>query len=227
MDARQIQLPDDWKSALLPLFESPSMAQLRAFLSERKRAGAHIYPPTHLWFHAFHACPLAQTRVVILGQDPYHGEGQAMGLSFSVPKTCKIPPSLVNIFKELKEDLHIDHTASGDLTGWANQGVLLLNACLTVEAGAANSHQGQGWESFTDGVIRTLSEGAPHVVFVLWGSFAQKKARLIDSQKHTVIQTAHPSPLSAYRGFFGSRVFSKINQALQAQGQTPIDWARE
>ena len=218
-------LPKDWQSLLAPEFDQPYMSALQAFLSDEQARGKIIYPPADLIFNAFDLTPLKNVKVVILGQDPYHGPGQAHGLSFSVPSSIKkLPPSLKNIFKELNSDLGLPIAATGDLTPWAKQGVLLLNAMLTVEQKNAGSHEKQGWESFTDKVIELISERRENVVFVLWGAYAQKKIALIDGEKHCVLSGIHPSPLSAHRGFFGSKPFSYINQRLARNNQAEIDW---
>ena len=200
------------------------MQNLAAFLAAERAAGKVIFPPEPLVFNAFNHTPFEQVRVVIIGQDPYHGEGQAHGLSFSVPEGIKPPPSLVNIFKEIESDLGVAMSGLGDLTPWANQGVLLLNAMLTVEQANAGSHQKKGWEAFTDAAIAALNAEREGLVFLLWGGYAQKKCKAIDQTKHLVLQSAHPSPLSVYRGFYGSKPFSQINQYLTARGQTPIQW---
>ncbi len=204
-----------------PYFQRLSDAIRQSYLTET------VYPlPAHV-FRAFDLCPLDRVKVVILGQDPYHGKGQAHGLSFSVEKGMRIPPSLQNILKELKSDLGIDSPPHGDLSEWAEQGVLLLNATLTVEAGKPGSHQGKGWEEFTDAVIRTLADTRKHLVFILWGKYAQQKEVLIDTAKHLVLKSAHPSPYSASAGFFGSKPFSKTNAYLEERGIEPIRWGRE
>jgi uracil-DNA glycosylase len=200
------------------------MQALRDFLRQEKAAGKTIYPPSPLIFNAFNHTPFEQVRVVIIGQDPYHGPNQAHGLSFSVPKGVALPPSLQNIFKEISADLKIEMGKNGDLTQWADQGVLLLNATLTVEQSLAASHQNKGWEQFTDAAIAALNQHRENLVFVLWGSYAQKKGAFIDSQKHLVLKSVHPSPLSAHRGFFGNRQFSTINQYLTQHGQPAINW---
>lgn len=205
-------------------FNQPYMQSLRHFLNAEHAAGKIIYPPKPLIFNAFKQTPFEQVRVVILGQDPYHGAQQAHGLSFSVPDGIIPPPSLQNIFKELADDLSVNIPLTGDLTPWAKQGVLLLNASLTVEHGQAGSHQNRGWEMFTDAAIRALNHHCQGLVFILWGSYAQKKGAFIDQQKHKVIKSVHPSPLSSYRGFFGSKPFSQTNQYLIQQKQTPIQW---
>ena len=222
--AKAGELHSSWQQVLGEELQQPYMQELRDFLRAEKQAGKEIYPPSSLIFNAFNHTPFDQVRVVIIGQDPYHGPGQAMGLSFSVPQGVKVPPSLVNIYKELGADLGLQMSGSGDLTPWADQGVLLLNATLTVEAGKAGSHQKKGWEQFTDAAIQALNEQREGLVFVLWGSYAQKKGRVIDSERHLVLKSAHPSPLSAYRGFFGSRQFSQINQYLSANDQAAIEW---
>ena len=199
------------------------MLALKAFLAQQKAAKKIIYPPGKRMFNALNTTPLEQVKVVILGQDPYHGPGQAHGLSFSVPEGIKPPPSLVNIFKEIKRDLGIENT-QGDLSGWAKQGVLLLNSVLSVEQGQAASHQGQGWETFTDRIIALINERCEHVVFMLWGAYAQKKGRYIDSQKHLVLKAPHPSPLSAHRGFLGCGHFSACNTYLENRQKKPINW---
>jgi uracil-DNA glycosylase len=219
-----VKLDPSWLAPLQKEFDAPYMAALRAFLLAERDAGKRIFPKGSEWFHALDATPLDQVRVVIIGQDPYHGEGQAHGLCFSVREGVQLPPSLLNIYKELKSDLGIDPPRHGHLESWARQGVLLLNAVLTVEAGRAASHQGKGWEQFTDAVIREVNALARPVVFILWGSYAQKKAAFVDAARHHVIRSAHPSPLSAHNGFFGSRPFSRANAFLEAHGERPIDW---
>jgi uracil-DNA glycosylase len=219
-----VQLHDSWLQKLQPEFDAPYMAALRQFLAGEREAGKHIFPRASEWFHALNTTPLDQVRVVILGQDPYHGEGQAHGLCFSVQAGVPPPPSLVNIYKEMKSDLGIDPPRHGHLESWAQQGVLLLNSVLTVQAGLAASHQGKGWERFTDAVIREVNALPRPVVFILWGSYAQKKASFVDGTRHLVLKSVHPSPLSAYNGFFGSKPFSKTNAFLIAQGQHAIDW---
>ncbi len=201
------------------------MQSLKSFLLERKTNGAIIHPKGSEYFRALDLTPLSKVRVVILGQDPYHGPGQAHGLCFSVQPRVRVPPSLVNIFKELKTDLGIEPAGHGFLEHWATQGVLLLNSVLTVEQGQAASHQGKGWEGFTDAVIRAVAERDQPAVFILWGGYAQKKAAFVDDTKHLVIKSVHPSPLSAYRGFFGSRPFSQANAFLAKNGIDEIDWA--
>lgn len=206
-------------------FDKPYMQSLRAFLRQEKQAGEVVYPPGGDIFHAFNATPFEQVKVVILGQDPYHGANQAHGLCFSVQSGVRVPPSLVNIYKEIERDLGIPPPPHGTLDHWARQGVLLLNAVLTVRAGQAASHQGQGWEQFTDQAIDHINRERQGVVFMLWGSYAQKKGKLIDRQRHCVLTAPHPSPLSAHRGFFGCGHFSRANQYLLQQGNAPIDWS--
>jgi uracil-DNA glycosylase len=201
------------------------MVTLRQFLLERKRLGAVIYPPGELIFNALNTTPFEAVKVVILGQDPYHGPGQAHGLCFSVPPDVANPPSLVNIYKELATDLGVVPPSGGNLQPWAEQGVLLLNAVLTVERGQAASHQGKGWERFTDRVVSELNDGREDLVFMLWGSYAIKKGAVIDRNRHLVLTAPHPSPLSAHRGFFGCRHFSRTNEWLVTHGQAPIEWA--
>ena len=219
-----ITLDDSWKVPLRDEFAQPYMAELRTFLLAEKAAGKHIFPKGSQWFRALDLTPLDSVRVVILGQDPYHGPGQAHGLCFSVSPGVRTPPSLQNIYKELRDDLGIAPAAHGFLEHWAKQGVLLLNNVLTVEQGIAASHKGKGWERFTDAVVRLVSERPDPIVFLLWGSHAQKKAASVDSGRHLVLKAAHPSPLSAYNGFFGCRHFSQANDFLAAHGQPPIDW---
>lgn len=222
----KVQLPDDWKFALADILLSPVMDNLRAFLQNEYAQGKTIYPPKSQIFNALNTTPLSAVKVVILGQDPYHGAGQAMGLSFSVPKIIPKPPSLANILKELASDLGIPVSAHGDLTHWASQGVLLLNATLTVENGRAGSHQNCGWEEFTDAVIDVINKKTERTVFILWGSYAKKKGRFIDASRHLILTANHPSPLSANRGgFFGSRPFSQTNDYLIRHGKEAIDWA--
>lgn len=222
------QLHPSWLAVIGDELEKPYMQALRHFLKEEKAAGKIIFPPSPLIFNAFNHTPFEQVRVVIIGQDPYHGldKGipQAHGLSFSVPAGVAQPPSLQNIFKEISSDLGVKMSRNGDLTPWAEQGVLLLNATLTVEQSNAGSHQGKGWEAFTDAAIAALNTHREGLVFVLWGSYAQKKGAFIDENKHLVLKSVHPSPLSAHRGFFGNRQFSQINQYLIQHNQTPIHW---
>lgn len=218
------QLHPSWLAVIGDELEKPYMRALRDFLKLEKAAGKVIYPPSPLIFNAFNHTPFDKVRVLIIGQDPYHGPRQAHGLSFSVPQGVDLPPSLQNIFKEIVSDLGVRMSRNGDLTPWADQGVLLLNATLTVEQAKAGAHQGKGWETFTDAAIAALNAHREGLVFVLWGSYAQKKGAFIDEKKHLVLKSVHPSPLSAHRGFFGNRQFSTINQYLIQQGQTPINW---
>lgn len=221
----KVRLPDDWKMALADELTSDNMDALRNFLKQEYQAGKIIYPPASQMFHAFELTPLSLVKVVILGQDPYHGAGQAMGLSFSVPKSIPQPPSLRNVLKEMSDDIGTQICRHGDLTHWAKQGVLLLNTSLSVEAGKAGSHKDKGWEQFTDAVIEVINQQTLHTVFILWGSHARKKGRFIDTQRHLVLTATHPSPLGANRGgFFGSRPFSKTNDYLMAHNKTPINW---
>jgi uracil-DNA glycosylase len=220
-----IKLHESWKAPLLQEFQSDYMAQLKAFLVAEKAAGKAIYPKSSEWFRALDLTPLDQVRVVILGQDPYHGPGQAHGLCFSVKPGVAVPPSLKNIYKELQSDLGLPRPAHGFLEHWAQQGVLLLNSVLTVEQAKAGAHQGKGWERFTDAVIRLVNAKPEPVVFMLWGAYAQKKAAFVDSAKHLVLKAAHPSPLSAHNGFLGCRHFSQCNAFLEQHGTPPIDWA--
>ena len=218
-----VKIEPSWREALQTEFDQPYFAALVQQLHAEKAAGRTIFPPGGQIFRAFDLCPLDQTKVVILGQDPYHGYGQAMGLCFSVPQGVPAPPSLKNIFKEIESDLGLQMSGSPDLTPWARQGVLLLNAVLTVRAGEPTSHGGLGWQTFTDAVIRTVSERRDGVVFLLWGNYARGKAPLIDGARHLVLEAAHPSPL-ARGAFFGCRHFSRCNDYLVAHGQVPIDW---
>jgi uracil-DNA glycosylase len=225
MNAGSVKLCDSWKVPLSDVFASSGMARLKDFLLAEKQAGKVIFPKGADYFRALDLTPLEDVRVVILGQDPYHGDGQAHGLCFSVQPGVKPPPSLVNIYKELETDLGIARPAHGNLTHWAQQGVLLLNSVLTVERGLAASHQGKGWEAFTDAVIRAVNSKPEPVVFLLWGAYAQKKAAFVDTTRHLVLKAAHPSPLSAHNGFFGCRHFSKANAFLTEKGHAPIDWS--
>jgi uracil-DNA glycosylase len=219
-----IQLIDSWKTRLSSEFEKDYMLQLRQFLIEEKQLGKIIFPHSKLWFNALNTTPFESVKVVILGQDPYPTPGHAHGLCFSVKADVKpLAKSLINIYKELEDDLAIQNTI-GYLQSWAEQGVLLLNSVLTVEAGKANSHQGKGWELFTDAIIKQLNQSETPIIFVLWGAYAQKKGQLIDAAKHSIIKSPHPSPLSAYRGFFASKPFSKINQFLEKNQLQPINW---
>jgi len=219
-----IDLEPSWLEKLEPEFSAEYMIELRAFLVERKRAGAQIYPAAANWFNAFRSTPFHKVRVVLIGQDPYHGPGQAHGLCFSVPRGVPPPPSLVNMFKELSREYGFPVPGHGCLDAWANQGVLLLNSVLTVERGAAASHQGKGWERFTDRVVSLLNEEREGLVFLLWGAYAERKGKIIDGTRHKVLRSAHPSPLSAHRGFFGNNHFTLANEWLVAQGEAPIDW---
>ena len=221
----KIQLDASWKGALSDFLLSPKMDELKQFLLAEKNANKTIFPPNSLIFNALNTTTLANVKVVIIGQDPYHGPNQAHGLSFSVQKGVALPPSLRNIFHELNTDLNIPLSKHGDLTHWAQQGVLLLNSVLTVEAAQPTSHQKRGWEDFTDQVIDVLNEQRDHVVFILWGAYAQRKGQRIDPNKHLILKAAHPSPLAANRGgFFGCKVFSKANNYLKQHGIEPINW---
>ncbi|NQU34152.1 MAG: uracil-DNA glycosylase [Bacteroidetes bacterium] len=217
------EIEESWKIALMDEFTAPYFSALKSFLTEEKKKHV-VYPKGRDIFLALNSTPLPSVKAVILGQDPYHGEGQAHGLSFSVPDGTRFPPSLKNIFKEMSDDLGYTIPISGNLEKWAKQGVLLLNATLTVRRGEAGSHQGKGWEKFTDKVISTISELRVGVVFILWGKFAQNKAHLIDTRKHTILTAAHPSPFSVYRGFYGCKHFSKTNKILLENSLDPIDW---
>ncbi len=218
-----MQIENNWKDTLQKEIDKPYFQSLMKFV-DKEYSSTSCFPPYHQILNAFELTPLEEVKVVILGQDPYHGQGQAHGLAFSVPEGIKIPPSLRNIYKELIEDVNFKPTFHGDLSSWATQGVLLLNTTLTVREGAPGSHQNQGWERFTDEVIRMVSQQKENVVFILWGTHAQKKSDLIDAEKHLIISSTHPSPLSAYRGFFGSNPFSKTNAYLIKSGKNPIDW---
>ena len=225
--SRSVALEASWQSLLGDQFDQPYMQGLRQFLLAEKRAGKRIYPPGAQMFAAMDLVPVEQVRVVIIGQDPYHGPNQAMGLSFSVPKDQPLPPSLRNMYTEIQQDLEHPFDlaqASGDLTHWAEQGVLLLNAVLSVGHAQAASHQGKGWEQFTDALVQRLSNRREGLIFMLWGSYAQKKAAQVAADRHHLLKAPHPSPLSAHRGFFGCRHFSAANRILQQQGQAPIDW---
>ena len=224
-NAREIRLEDSWKRRLADEFAQPYMERLRAFLIERKRGGATIYPPGGLIFNALDSTPFERVKVVIIGQDPYHGPGQAHGLCFSVPEGIAPPPSLLNIYREIEDDVGGQRPPSGNLQAWADQGVLLLNAVLTVERSHASAHQGKGWERFTDRVAQVLNAERENLVFLLWGSYAMKKGSVIDRDRHLVLTAPHPSPLSAHRGFFGCRHFSKANAWLEQHGMQPIRWA--
>lgn len=218
-----VQIEESWKRHLAPEFEKPYFVNLTDFVREEYGKGT-VYPPGPLIFNAFNLCPFDRVKVVIIGQDPYHGPGQAHGLCFSVNDGIPFPPSLVNIFKEIGSDLGTPIPATGNLTRWANQGVLLLNATLTVRAHQAGSHQNHGWEEFTDAAIRALATERENLVFLLWGAYAQKKGAFIDRNRHLVLASVHPSPLSAYHGFFGNKHFSKTNEYLVAHGKEPIRW---
>lgn len=219
-----ISLPNDWKQPLKHYINFDELGSLSDFLDSRRQDGVVIYPNEDDVFSAFRFTDFHNVKVVVLGQDPYHGENQAHGLSFSVPPTVKVPPSLVNIYKELTSDLGIQPVSHGCLIPWAQQGVLLLNSVMTVEAGRPNSHKGKGWEKFTDAVIELINSEHRNVVFLLWGAYAQKKGKKIDRQKHCVLESVHPSPLSVYRGFFGCQHFSKANRYLIKNGKQPINW---
>lgn len=221
---KKIDLPDDWMAHIGAEFDKPYMQQLRGFLKEEKAAGKVIYPPSKLWFNALNSTAFNDVKVVILGQDPYHGPGQAHGLCFSVLPGERVPPSLVNIYKELARDLNIVQPNHGCLQHWAEQGVLLLNATLTVQQATAGSHQNRGWETFTDAIIAALNAEREGLVFMLWGSYAQKKGAVIDNTRHLVLRAPHPSPLSAHRGFIGCGHFSRANDYLAQQGQKQIEW---
>ncbi len=218
-----VKIEQSWKEVLQTEFDKPYFTSLTDFVRDEYRH-ATVFPPASLIFNAFNLCPFSDVKVVLIGQDPYHEPGQAHGLCFSVNDGVQFPPSLLNIFKELKSDLGVEIPQSGNLTRWAQQGVLLLNATLTVREHQAGSHQNRGWEQFTDAVIQTLSEKKSGLVFILWGSYAQSKARLIDSGRHCILRSAHPSPLSAYRGFFGNHHFSLTNDYLSRTGKSIIKW---
>lgn len=220
----EVKIEPGWKEVLAPIFKRHFFLHLVTHLKTEIASGQTIYPPGHLIFNAFWQTPFNKVKVVILGQDPYHNEGQAHGLSFSVPAGVVLPPSLQNIFKEIADDIGGTPPISGDLTFWAQQGVLLLNAALTVRHNEPASHAKIGWTEFTDAVITTLSEEREGLIFLLWGKFAQDKQQLIDATKHTVLKAAHPSPLSAYKGFLGCKHFSKVNTILESRGQSPIQW---
>ena len=222
---KNIKLTGSWKEALTEELSSPYMQSLWEFLADEKSAGKTIFPKEENYFRALQLTPLENVRVVILGQDPYHGEGQAHGLSFSVPPGIKIPPSLVNIYKEQERDLGISQPKHGFLEPWAKQGVLLLNSVLSVEMSKAASHQKKGWEKFTDAIIRIVNEQCPNVAFMLWGAYAQKKAAFVSEEKHLILKAPHPSPLSAHRGFIGCDHFSKANMFLEEKGYDGINWA--
>jgi len=219
----EVKIAPEWKVYLKQEFDKPYFNALAAFVKEEYQTQT-VYPPGKEIFNAFNYCDFEDVRVVIIGQDPYHGPGQANGLCFSVRENVKMPPSLVNIFKEIRQDLGKPIPPNGDLSRWAKQGVLLLNATLTVRASAPGSHQNKGWEAFTDAVIKEISDRKQHVVFLLWGAYAQKKGEIIDRSKHLVLMSAHPSPFSADRGFFGNKHFSKTNEYLKSKGLQEIDW---
>ncbi|EGJ99812.1 uracil-DNA glycosylase [Dysgonomonas gadei] len=218
-----VKIEESWKEQLIDEFDKDYFVKLTDFVRNEYRT-KQIFPPAKLIFNAFEHTPFDKVKVVILGQDPYHNDGQAHGLSFSVPDGMPAPPSLVNIFKEINRDMGIPVPRSGNLTRWANQGVLLLNATLTVQAHMAGSHQKKGWEAFTDAAIHKLAEGRENIVFILWGAYAQKKAAFIDANKHLVLKSVHPSPLSAHNGFFGNNHFSEANKYLKSKGIEPIEW---
>lgn len=223
--SRVVALEPSWLARLAGEFEQPYMNDLKSFLQAEKRAGKRIFPRGSEFFNAFAHTPLDKVKVVILGQDPYHGEGQAHGLCFSVRPGVQIPPSLQNIFKEIHDELGLPIPNHGNLTAWADRGVLLLNSVLSVECARAASHQGRGWETFTDRVIEVINREREGVVFMLWGSYAQRKGAIIDTRRHCVLRAPHPSPLSAHRGFFGCGHFRAANDYLRARGQAPIDWS--
>ncbi len=218
-----VKIHESWKALLADEFEQPYFQSIKQFLITEKQAGKVIYPPGPLIFNAFDSTPFEEVKVILLGQDPYHNVGQAMGLSFSVPMGEKIPPSLRNVYKELADDLNVFPPTHGDLSSWASQGVLMLNAMLTVEAGNAGSHKDIGWQKFTDAVIRKLSENTSGLIFLLWGNFARGKKALIDESRHYVLESPHPSPLAG-NAFLGNRHFSTVNEILTQQGKEPIDW---
>ena len=223
----QVKIEESWREVLQPQFDSVYFEMLTTFVRKAYQAST-VYPPGSKIFEAFNRTPFDKVKVVILGQDPYHGPNQAHGLCFSVQDGIQPPPSLINIYKELQKEYGVAvNMTNGNLTRWANQGVLLLNATLTVEAGKAGSHQGKGWETFTDAAIKALSDRREGLVFMLWGSYAQQKGRVIDRSKHLVLESSHPSPLSVYRGFDGCGHFKKANQYLQSRGQEPIDWLQK
>lgn len=224
-ETAQVQLEPSWLDVLGSEFDKEYMVELRGFLKKQMEARKTIFPKGKEYFHAFNMTPFEAVRVVILGQDPYHGQGQAHGLCFSVLPGVQLPPSLQNIYKEIKADLGIEPRTHGFLEAWAQQGVLLLNSVLTVEKGRAGSHAGKGWEQFTDQAIRELNDRREGVVFMLWGSYAQKKGAFIDRSRHLVLESPHPSPLSAHRGFFGNHHFSKANEYLSSHGLQEVDWS--
>ncbi len=220
-----IKITEEWDNVLESEFSTQGYLSLRQFL-KKEYSERTIYPSMYDIFNSMKKTPFSGVKVVLLGQDPYHNQGQAMGLSFSVPKGVAIPPSLINIYKEIKAETGLDMPSHGDLTGWAEQGVLLLNTVLTVREHQANSHKGQGWEAFTDSIIKKISDKKEHVVFLLWGANARSKKALIDREKHLILECAHPSPLSAYNGFFGCGHFNKTNEYLTSHGASPIDWSK-
>ena len=224
VESNHVNIDPSWKVALLQEFDQPYFATIKQFILAEKAKGKKVFPPGSLIFNAFNLTPFDQVKVVVIGQDPYHGMGQAHGLSFSVPQGVKPPPSLVNIYKEIRNDLGFEIPSTGFLEPWAKQGVLMLNAALTVNEGDPASHKNAGWENFTDAVIKTISDKKEHLVFLLWGKFAQQKEVLIDSTKHLVLKAAHPSPFSADAGFFGCKHFSKTNTYLIQNGLSSIDW---
>jgi len=219
-----VKIEQSWKNALWPEFEKDYFKNLTDFVRDEYLSGKTIYPAAKNIFNAFNLCPIDDVRVVIIGQDPYHEPGQAHGLCFSVESGIDLPPSLINIYKEIESDLGHKSITNGDLSDWARQGVLLLNATLTVRAHVAASHVGHGWETFTDAVIKTIAQNKKHIVYMLWGLFAQNKAAIVDKNENLVLCSAHPSPLSAYRGFFGNHHFSRANQYLIENGMQPINW---
>lgn len=219
----RVEIEESWEKALREEFDKDYFKHLSETVHKMYRSET-VYPPAALVFNAFNQCPLTKVKVVILGQDPYHGPGQAMGLSFSVPDGVRIPPSLLNMYKEIRDDVGTGIPENGNLERWAKQGVLLLNATLTVRASEAGAHQGLGWEQFTDAVIETISREKEHVVFLLWGSYARSKKTLINEEKHLILEAPHPSPLSAHRGFMGCKHFSKTNEYLKTHGNKAIDW---
>lgn len=221
---KQVQIEESWKAVLNSEFDKPYFIEIKKYLMTDKKNGITIFPPGPLIFNAFNTTPFNDVKVVILGQDPYHGKGQAHGLSFSVREDVKAPPSLKNIFKEIQSDINIEPPNHGNLTTWAKQGVFLLNAMLTVRASQPASHQKIGWQNFTNAVIKTLSDNRDHLVFMLWGKFAQNKSELIDNNKHLVLTAAHPSPFSAHNGYFGCKHFSKANAYLKKKGKSEINW---
>lgn len=220
----EVKIEEGWKRVLTPEFNKPYFGMLTDFVRKEYAEHSPIFPPASLIFNAFNLCPFEEAKVVIIGQDPYHGDGQANGLCFSVNPDVAIPPSLVNIYKEIADDLQVQTPKHGDLSHWAKQGVLMLNATLTVRAHQAGSHQNRGWEDFTDAAIAALATEKENLVFILWGSYAQKKGAFINRKKHLVLTSPHPSPLSSYRGFFGNHHFSKTNDYLVKHGKAPIEW---